>query len=119
MATYLEKKHKELTGGVGCCSRVLPNREFCNKPAYGLQEPKQRRFVECVKLRWRPARVPWLACYEHGGPANTNEQAQYLRNLLDKEDADAHWRGGEATDDKEHAKTIFDKVDAAIRKQEW
>ncbi len=57
--------HKELTNGVGKCSKPMwdgygmPN-GFCDEPAYGEQtEEGKRRYNRYV---------PYLACSRHGGP---------------------------------------------------
>lgn len=66
--------HKVLTNGVGKCSRPMytafGGECFCDAPAYGRQEEGQTRSGEWshAHRRWFPSYVPFLACYDHGGP---------------------------------------------------
>jgi hypothetical protein len=65
--------HKELVNGVGKCSKPMWNgyggeAGFCDADAYGEQEPGQERAGEYIRGRWVPMYVPFLACYNHGGP---------------------------------------------------
>lgn len=66
------KYHQELTDGEGKCgvpawSGGMPA-GFCDEPAYGPQEPDQRRYGRWQNGRWLPGYSSALTCYGHGGP---------------------------------------------------
>jgi len=68
----MNKHHQEMIDGEGKCSvpmwcNGLPA-GFCDAPAYGKQEQRQRRYGNWERGYWRPAYAPALACYNHGGP---------------------------------------------------
>ncbi len=70
----LSKNHETLTNGVGKCSvpmwRMGAPAGFCDEPAYGPEQPGQRRYGDWVpsRGRWMAHYIPALACYHHGGP---------------------------------------------------
>ena len=79
----MSSHHETLTDGVGKCSKPMwfgygGDAGFCDEPAYGRQEPGQRRSGEWgagwENGRWYSGGVftakfcPGLACYAHGGP---------------------------------------------------
>ncbi len=71
----LTQQHQELGGnGVGKCSvpmwcNGMPA-GFCDEPAYGKQEPEQRRYGEWSYAwrKWFGGYCTGLACHAHGGP---------------------------------------------------
>jgi hypothetical protein len=70
----LSKHHEELTNGVGKCSVPMWGggvpAGFCDEPAFGKQEPGQRRYGEWSTAwgKWFDGYCSGLACYNHGGP---------------------------------------------------
>ena len=71
----LSKHHEELNeNGEGKCSVPMwcmgVPAGFCDKPAYGPQEPNQNRYGEWSPAwgKWFPGYCSGLACYNHGGP---------------------------------------------------
>jgi hypothetical protein len=66
------RHHEELTDGVGRCG--VPSwaggspAGFCDEPAYGDQEPGQRRYGEWLGGLWSHGYSSALACPAHGGP---------------------------------------------------
>lgn len=69
--SQLSEYHKKLKDGVGKCSVPMwcngCPAGFCDEPAYGLQEPNQKRYGEFT-WKWFPGYCSGLACYNHGGP---------------------------------------------------
>jgi hypothetical protein len=70
----LSKHHETLTDGVGKCSVPMWSdgfpAGFCDEPAYGPEEPDQKRYGRFIpeRGRWVSWYIPALACYAHGGP---------------------------------------------------
>lgn len=71
----LSKHHTALISGVGRCAVPmwcggLPA-GFCDMPAYGIQEPDQRRYGDYSLAwggKWFSGYCSGLACHNHGGP---------------------------------------------------
>jgi hypothetical protein len=77
----LNPHHEQLDdNGVGKCSVPMWSggcpAGFCDEPAYGKQEPDQRRYGGWVSgwHKWFPGYCSGLACYAHGGPRRKEEE---------------------------------------------
>lgn len=75
----LSAHHKTLTEGEGKCSKPMWDgcgmpAGFCDRAAFGKQEANQTRSGEYVRGEWFSSYVPYLACYEHGGPLDPQQE---------------------------------------------
>ena len=70
----LSQHHERLTNGIGKCAVPMWSggcpAGFCDRPAYGPQEPDQRRYGGWSKSqgKWFNGYCGGVACYDHGGP---------------------------------------------------
>lgn len=74
-----DSTHTDPINGVAKCSRPMwcggMPAGFCDAPAYGPQEPDQRRSGDYYNGKWTESYVPYWACYAHGGPKEPQPSA--------------------------------------------
>ena len=84
------KHHQELdANGVGSCSVPMwmngVPAGFCDEPAYGPQEPGQRRYGTHEPSwggKWFHGYCSGLACHKHGGPLAPNAESNDERERI-------------------------------------